>query len=218
MKYLEQFKDIHKNNRIFIVCNGLGLADIDMSKLDGEIVVALNRGYLKKDLPITYLVTADKRIEKNFGKEVANIKTLATFSNKIPETVNYTLGHRGFSKDIIRGVRLGHSVTVVALQIVYYMGGNPVYIIGMDHHINYENTNKHTNKEYSNKGKDNNHFTEDYYKPGVKFRYQNLDAVGKSYLEARKVFEAGGRVLLNASTQTKLSAEIIPRIKFDEIF
>ncbi len=218
MDSLESFKDLYKDQRAFVACNGLGLNDIDMSKLEGEVVIALNKGYMKEDMPITFLVTADKRIEKNFGKEIAAVPTIATFSNNVEGVTNYKLGWNTFSKDVTRGIRLGHSVTVVALQIVYHMGFNPVYIIGMDHHIKYDNVEKHTNMEYSNRGKDTNHFTEDYYEPGVKFRYQNLGAVAKSYLEARKVFEADGRVLLNASTQTKLSADIIPRIKFDEIF
>jgi hypothetical protein len=47
MMHLEIFKDAHANQRAFIACSGPSLNTVPVKKLNGEIVFALNRGYLK---------------------------------------------------------------------------------------------------------------------------------------------------------------------------
>lgn len=221
MGKLKEFHNIHLNQRAFIACNGPSLNDVPVEKLKGEIVFGLNRGYLKEGLPITYLVTADKRIEKEFKNEIILQAPGIKFCHDIEPYINrvyrYKLGMGKFSTDITKGMKLGHSVTIVALQIAYYMGCNPVYVVGMDHYISYNNTRSHSGKEYTNIGKDQNHFTADYYPPAYKFRFQNLKAVENSYREAREAFNKNGRELYNATSRTHLSEEIIPRIKLEDI-
>jgi hypothetical protein len=216
-KHLEIFKDIHKNRRGFICCTGQSLADVDGRLLKGEIVISLNRGYIKKSLNAAYLVTADKRIEKAFKDEIIEQPCIKFCHFEHPRVVSYKLGVGKFSTDITKGMKLGHTVTMVALQIAYYMGLNPVYILGMDHSISYENTEKFPGKEYSNKGKDKNHFVSNYYPPGYRYRFQNIQAVENSYREAYKVYTDNGRQLYNASHFSKLSDDIIPRIDFEDV-
>jgi hypothetical protein len=194
------------------------LNDVPVDKLSHEIVFGLNRGYLKSGLPITYLVTADKRIEAEFANDILD-QDCTKFCHSIfgEGVINYTFKGGRFSTDAAQGVKLGHSVTIVALQIAYYMGCDPVYIVGMDHYISYDNTKKHQGKQYSNLTTDHNHFSKDYYPTGYKFRYQNLAAVEQSYSEARSAFELAGRKLYNATSRTHLPDLIIPRIALETI-
>jgi hypothetical protein len=98
----------------------------------------------------------------------------------------------------------------VALQIAFYMGFKEINIIGMDHSFTYENTKKYKGKQYSNKGVDLNHFTDDYYTPDHVYRFQNLEALENSYKEAREVYESYERKIINASFNTRLPYKILP--------
>jgi len=219
MNYLERFKDIHSNEIGIICCNGPSLNDVDFSKINDKIIIALNRGYLKQDMNYSYLITADKRVEKEFAQELIKQQGIKFCHDFVPEVAGvfrYRLGSGKFSTDITKGMKLGHSVTIVALQIAFYMGLNPVYIVGMNHFVDYSKSIKHK-MEFRNKDKDINHFTKDYYPPNYFFRFQNLEALENSYREAYKVYKSNQRELYNASSVTKLSEEIIPRINFNKI-
>lgn len=216
-EHLEIFKDIHKGRRGFICCTGKSLNSVNGSSLKGEIVFSLNRGYLKKDIPTTYLITADKRVEKEFGNEIIKQACIKFCHFEHPRVVNYNLGVGKFSTDITKGMKLGHTVTMIALQIAYYMGLRWVYILGMDHNISYEDTNKFKGREYSNKNEDKNHFSSNYYPPGYRYRFQNKQAVENSYREAYEAYTKDGRELYNASHFSQLPEEIIPKIYFEDL-
>ena len=215
---LLKFKNIHKGQRGFIACNGPGLNNIDVTKLKGEIVFGLNRGYLKEGLPITYLVTIDDLIENQFRNEFEAYKCKAKFSHGLNNS--YRLWWTGdkprFRGDITQPIWQGHSVTNVALQIAFFMGLNPVYIIGMDHFIDYTKTEKVDGK-FVNKTMDLNHFDPNYFADDTRYHYQNLGRVELGYKLAREAYEKAGRELYNASTPTRLNKDIIPRINFEDI-
>jgi hypothetical protein len=219
MDTIHKFKNKHKGKRGFIACNGPSLNDIDMSKLQGEIVFGLNRGYLKKDLPITYLITIDALIENQFRAEMENYQCEAKFSHSLRGTykLRWTRDVPRFSPSIAVPIWQGHSVTNVALQVAFYMGLSSVYIIGMDHFIDYSETER-VGQKFVNKGGDLNHFDPNYFAGKVQYHHQNLERVELGYKLAREYYEGSGRKLFNASTNTKLSEEIIPRINFEEIY
>ena len=96
------------------------------------------------------------------------------------------------------------------------MGLSPVYIIGMDHFIDYSQTNK-VGGRYSNKESDLNHFDPNYFSGKIQYRHQNLKRVELGYALARDYYETHGRELYNASSVTKLDENIIPRVNFEDI-
>lgn len=221
MEGITEFKNKHKGQRGFIACNGPSLNDIDVTKLQGEIVFGLNRGYLKKDLPITYLVTIDGLIENQFREEMEAYKCEAKFTHSLRGENTYKLLWTNdvpkFSPSIAVPIWQGHSVTNTALQVAYYMGLSPVYIIGMDHFIDYSDTSKVDGK-FVNSGEDRNHFDPNYFAGKTQYHHQNLERVELGYKLARQYYEGSGRKLYNASTKTHLSEEIIPRINFEDIW
>jgi len=123
-----------------------------------------------------------------------------------------------FSPSIAVPIWQGHSVTNVALQVAFYMGLDPVYIIGMDHFIDYSNTERVDRGKFINKGGDPNHFDPNYFSGKVKYNHQNLERVELGYKLAREYYEGSGRKLYNASSKTKLSEDIIPRIDFNSLW
>lgn len=218
-KSLKDYKNIHKGHKLLLACTGNSLNDVPLPIPIGTWVMTLNRGYLLEGLNPHYLITADKRIEanQNYIDEILKLPVTVFSKNIVGENViNYKLGSKRFSTNAERGVKLGHSVTVVALQLAYYMGFDPVIIVGMNHSISYKNA-KRTGIEFQNEGDDENHFIPNYYEKGYKYRYQNLDAVANSYSEARKAFSRDGRRLYNASSQTALLGSIIPRIRLKDV-
>jgi len=226
---MKQFHNIHKNERAFIICNGPGLDNIDVSLLNNDIVFIMNRGYrLEKrglDISRTYFVAIDAVITAQFYDEFREIECKAKFCNRIGEgerIYGFGVGNplRAFQTDMTKGIRQFHSVTNVALQIAYWMGCDPVYIVGMDHKIDYS-----TSKKVKVDGKlkwvvqesDKNHFDPDYLPEGTVYSPQDLRMVAFGYMLARETFERDGRTLLNLSTPTHLSPQIMPIGSFEEI-
>lgn len=222
MNYLEKFKNIHRGERAFIACNGPSLNDIDVSKLKGEIVFGLNRGYLKEGLPIKYLVVIAKPVVEQWKDELLSVNCDALFANNIAGNHVYKMkwsgGYEFFQTDITKPMWQGHTVTYVAMQIAYYMGITELYCIGMDHSFVYDNTKKNENGPgLTNVGDDLNHFDPNYFGDGTYWLAQNPKSVERAYELARKAFEDSGRSLYNASTFTILPEEALPRKDFNDI-
>lgn len=219
---LRKFKNIHKGGRAFIACNGPSLNDIDVSKLNGETVFGLNRGYLKKELPIKYLVVIAKPVIEQWPEEILKVPCDALFCNKLSGNHVYHMSWKGdepfFQKDLTKPMWQGHTVTYVAMQLAYYMGITELYCIGMDHKFSYENTKKNPDGHgLVNVGNDLNHFDPNYFGDGSVWLKQDKQHVETAYNLARRSFEVDGRKIYNASTFTILSEEILPRIDFNDI-
>ena len=218
----KKFKNIHKNERAFVVCNGPSLNAVDVTKLKTSIVFAMNRGYLKDELPITYLTTVDPIVENQFKEEILSLDCKAKWSSQLPVGGNmyrwrWSPDVPGFTGDITKPMWQGHSVTNPTLQLAYFMGCNPVYIIGMDHYLSYDEYKK-VDGNYKTVDKDVNHFDPNYFGPGKEFHGQNLKAVEKGYKLAYEAYTRDGRILRNASAWTALDEDIIPRVDFERIF
>ena len=221
---LINFKDIHKNQRAFIACNGPSLNDIPMEKLQGEVVFGLNRGYLKDGLPITYLVNIVKSIAEQWGSELLAVPCRALFTNHLDgkHVVKMKFGGVGkiFQTDLTKPMYRGNTVTYVALQLAYWMGFTKVYCIGLDHTFTYDNTKKDQthHRAVINVGKDLNHFDPNYFGNGSNWLPYEPKAVELAYSLARDAYAKSSRELYNASTYTALSSSIMLRKKFEDIF
>ena len=102
--------------------------------------------------------------------------------------------HR-FCTDIAAGVHEGWTVTYAALQIAYYLGFTQVVIVGMDHRYTYQGQ---PNETHLLKGEDPNHFAPGYF-GGQRWDNPDLAHSEESYQLARKVFEADGRRIIDAT-------------------
>ena len=216
---LSIFKNLHLGETCVIVCNGPSLNDVDSSKFNGKTVFCLNRGYLKKGLRYDYHVSIDDLIIRQFRDEFSQLNCDKFSGERYAPDVyilRWTPDIPKFSTDITKPIWQGHSVTNVALQIAFYMGFDTTYIVGMDHFISYDNTEKYGGK-YKNLGEDKNHFSKDYFSGEAQYNHQNLAKVELGYKMARLTYERYGRKLFNASTVTALSNDIIPRCSIEEL-
>lgn len=195
---MKQFYNIHKGQRAIIACNGPSLNDIDMSLIKDEIVFSLNRGYLKKELPITYAVVVNKKVEEQWGNEIVKLPAKAIFSNSLNGTVKlrWTADVPSFQPNIHLPMWQGHTVTYVALQIAYYMGFAKVGLIGCDHSF------PHMKSQLT--GDDINHFDPNYFPRGSKWDLPNLKMSEVAYTLAKNAYSKDGRKIYNCSTKTNL--------------
>lgn len=205
---MKQFHNIHHGQRCIIACNGPSLNDIDMSLIKNEIVFSLNRGYLKKDLPTTYVVVVNRNVEDQWGNEIRKLPAKAVFSNSLSGTnlLRWTPDKPTFQRDITQPMWQGHTVTYVALQIAHYMGFSRVGIIGCDHNF------PHMHKALT--GDDINHFDPNYFPKGSKWDLPNLKMSEVAYELARKNYAKDKRQIWNCSAKTNL--DIFSKMSLEE--
>jgi len=195
--------------RCIIACNGPSLNDIDMSLLKNEKVFSLNRGYLKKGLPTTYVVVVNKNVENQWGNEILALKAEAKFSNSLAGTnkLKFTPDEPSFQPNHTKPMWQGHTVTYVALQIAYSLGFRKVALIGCDHNYPHMGTKL--------VGKDVNHFDPSYFPEGAKWDLPNLPKTEIAYKLAKDYYESNGGKVYNCSTFSKLNIfEKLPLEKF----
>lgn len=219
---MEKFRGKHRGRRAFIACNGPSLNDTDVSKLKNEIVFGLNRGYLKKDLKITYLVVVNDLVEHQFRDELLKVRCKAFFTNSLhcPHCYGmlWTPNKPTFTGDPTKPMWQGHTVTYAAMQLAYFMGIKNLYLIGCDHSYTNKTSKKGKGRGLVSKGTDPNHFALNYFGKGIRWDPYHPKSVEKAYRLAMRAYKKAGRHIYNASAYTKLSESIIPRVDFDSLF
>src|SRR5690606_27532829 len=86
-----------------------------------------------------------------------------------------------FSADCSEKIFCGQSVTIVNLQLAYYLGIKEIYLIGMDFNYEIQDSLKIDGHVYESTKDDPNHFHPDYVGKGKKWHDPKLHNVLKSY-------------------------------------
>ncbi len=209
MRRLARFRNLHAGQRCVIVCNGPSLNAMDLTVLQSEVVIGLNKihlglkrfGFYPRYLvAVNALVVEQSRAAlaamtciKFIGGRAAGHLPQDAFTHHLP-----ILGPPDvFSTDIATGVREGGTVTHVALQLAYYMGFAEVILIGMDHRYDFAGT-PHEKRHLE--GPDVNHFSPDYFS-GCDWQNPDLAQSEVSYKAARAAYEAAGRQIIDATVE-----------------
>ena len=121
-----------------------------------------------------------------------------------------------FSKDMSKRLYCGQSVTIVNLQIAYYLGFTEVYLIGMDFSYDQRPDDVKIGNKIISGGDDLNHFHKEYFGKGKIWHDPKLHNVLKSYKSAKVNFEKDGRNIYNATYGGKL--EIFDRVNYNSLF
>jgi hypothetical protein len=116
-----------------------------------------------------------------------------------------------FSADIARGLGTSGTVTYAALQFAYYMGADPVILVGVDHHFVAQGQ---PHALVRSTGADRDHFDPGYFGGGSAWNLPDLEASERGYRKAREAFGADGRTVLDATVGGRL--RIFERIEIDE--
>ena len=147
--------------------------------------------------------------------KLPNQVPLCTYPPKFPDNRTNYLGpeKRGvgvkktYSIETQERVNLGHSVLPVMIQIAHWMGCNPIYVIGADHH--YPEIEINENGTWTT-GSGKTHFTEDYVRDlnGQKreFNPPQLREMGTYMKILDSELREKGVDVFNLSTKSKLKA------------
>lgn len=219
MLKMEDFKDIHKGEPCWIVGNGPSLNTMDLSVLQGRVTIGMNCIYLGFEhfgfVPTYYTV------EDNFVAEdnAETINALTGMTKFIPEDLTYCLDinddccpvnfqrhykpYPQFSDDCAEVVWWGSTVTYLSMQLAFYMGCEPINLIGVD--FDYKVPDWAENQEeITSRTDDVNHFHPAYFGEGKRWHHPRLDRVLPSYVKAREFFDEQGREIYNATAGGKL--------------
>ena len=126
-----EFKDRHKDKRLFILASGPSLADCDLSLLRNRIVMTLNRSILTYPEPYYHCVM-DQRLFDMYPEEFKKARCLFTLEGRPFGVQMKNLAADGFSWDLEQGVHTGYTISYVALQLAVYMGFAEAYFVGLD--------------------------------------------------------------------------------------
>lgn len=144
------------------------------------------------------------------------------FNQKYPSRKNPPFS--AFSLEAHHYLIQPYTVTITALQLAYFLGFDPIYLIGCDtHYVIPETVLKEGEKtEYgqmfftSTADDDPNHFSPDYFGRGRKWHNPQVDNMIWHYRMAHEALSIAGRHVYNATVGGKL--EVFPRVKFDDLF
>ena len=224
--------------RAFVIGNGPSLNKTDLSLLKDEITFGVNGIFLKFSevgfKPTFYvvedhLVAEDRQDAINALSGPIKIFPIylaycleegedTVFYNHVPRK-SYPDGY-DFSTDASDRTYSGCTVTFSCLQLAYYFGFEEIYLIGVD--CDYEIPKDVEEKQEYNvstldmKSDDTNHFHPDYFGKGFRWHDPQADKMREAYKEARKVTDANGVTIHNATVGGKL--EVFPRVDYYSLF
>ncbi len=208
---LTRFRSRYAGQECVLLCNGPSLRSVDFRLVGQRKIFGLNKIHLGFDLlgrAPDFLVCVNKKVLTQIAGVLPGLQALKFLGNRgglllPPDPLTFyfnSLFDRDaprFSTDIIRHVNEGWTVTHVALQLAYYFGFTKVVIVGMDHH--FPEAPGEANAAHTMQGPDQNHFTPDYFGFGQEWDLPDLQKSEGSYREAKRVYEASGRLIIDAT-------------------
>ncbi|MGH9895417.1 MAG: 6-hydroxymethylpterin diphosphokinase MptE-like protein, partial [bacterium] len=212
---LSRLKDCHEGRPLLVVGNGPSLNHTPLDELAGIPAIGMN----KIDLLFprvrwrpTMVLCMNRHVLSQHRERFARLR--------IPLYVSWqsrwflrgaqsreagfflNLASDEFSTDITRGVGISGTVTYAALQFAYYMGADPVILVGVDHHFTAKGR---PHALVRNDGADRDHFDPGYFDRQSPWNLPDLAASERGYRKARAVFSAAGRTVLDATVAGKLA-------------
>jgi hypothetical protein len=180
--------------RCLVIGNGPSLRDIPNDFLDKYPTFGGNRIYIKY-VP-TYYASVDEHAMLQFVDDINRLECRKYISNRWSAKVKGAIPLRNeggieFSFDPLDHIHENRSITVVNLQLAYWLGFEQVGLIGVDH--------RYTGKL------ELDHFSKNYL-PLRKTKWRKWSNVEttKSYRMAKQVFEDAGREIVNLTPNSAL--------------
>lgn len=238
---LFKYKNLYINKRCFIIGNGPSIKDMDLSPLKDEITMGSNGIYKNfekmgfktdfcffEDRQQTYLRRKDikqlqgtvKMISLSNAYHIPSSKDTLFFNERFPCEKNDNPFHASFSRDFPSVAYLGGTITYIMIQWAYFLGCDPVYVLGVDH--NYGELpklfppGKLKITENNIKSISKLHFDKKYYSVGDVIGVPDVAFQNTSYNLSNKIFELENRKIYNCGLKSKL--ESFPCVDFSSLF
>lgn len=225
MHRLQQFRDLYKGERCFVIGNGPSLNNTDLSKLKNEYTFGMNRIFLMFEelgFSTTFFVSMNDLVIEQSVEEIQRLE--------IPKFVNWrarkwlqpqedlyflyaTYAGPKFARQATHRLWEGATVTYVSLQLAYYFGFSEVILIGVDHSFT---TQGAPNTTITSQGDDPNHFHPKYFGKGFRWQLPDLETSEIAYTMARQAFEKDDRRVVDATVGGKLT--VFPKVDYDSLF
>ncbi len=221
---IERLHNMHKGQPAVIIGNGPSLLKTDPRTIKNAITFGCNSIFLLDGFKPTYYFVEDVLVAEDraaiinklpwtkfFPKDLNKFLTNGTFFNvDRAQWINF------FSEDFALGIEMNATVTYTMLQAAFYMGCDPVYLIGVDHNYVVNNSDiERNNTVFTSKTDDPNHFHPDYFGKGLRWHDPRVDRMEAAYRLARRANENDGRKVFNATAGGRL--EVFERVSFDTI-
>lgn len=220
-----KFRDLHKNERCFVILTGPSLTLEDVELIKKETTFAVNSCinlFSKTSWRPSYYVITDRLVYQSIGTELENsdmncpiFYSRNGFGKKMKKQNSYpfkslyyhhfinflTNGKStlGWSNDINKGIADAPSCVYAVMQIAYYMGFKEVYVIGAD--CNYSGANQHS--------------TVTNYIPKVKISKKAGTHVLKAWRSIKVHLDNKDMKVYNATRGGML--ELFPRVNLEDI-
>ncbi len=238
---LIRLKNRHRGRRCFVIGTGpsLRMADLERLAERGELCLASNNIFRAFDATRwrpTYYAVEDNDLATKSREQINQLVHCPTFipKNLLPilgRTRNRTCfrflkrvappGHPRFSRNLLRGINCGGTVTYTLLQVAAWMGAAEAYLLGVDFSYDLgeltltgENRKFHT-YVYATRTR-RNHFVADYFKDGQTIPAPDLECSLLAYQTAQvQCHETGRMKIFNATRGGRL--EVFQRVDFDSL-
>ena len=220
---IERYKNIHVNEKCFIVATGPSIKKKDLETLQRNNILTISMNEIWKLFsmvswrPDYYVADDPESIRlilpyiKNFsintyflGDTYKDIDKYTLPDNVLKHHFNYDFVKNrlpDFSQDFSRQCYMGSSVTYSCIQLAAYMGIKKIYLLGVD--FSYATTSEPI--KYSHCYGESNLSSTGY-----------SEYVRKAYLASKKYADENNIKIYNATRGGKL--EIFERVDFDSLF
>jgi Protein of unknown function DUF115 len=223
--------------RCFIIGNGPSLNRTDLTKLRDEVTFGVNGLFLKFEemgFTPTFYVVEDHLVAEDRAQEINAIKgplklfpfNLAYCLDDGPDTLFFNHRPRPspagfeFSTDASRITYTGCTVTFTCMQLAFYLGFPEIYLVGVDASYEIPKTVERHDRYgvavLDMQADDPNHFHPDYFGKGYRWHDPQVDKMVAAFEEARRVTEARGVRIRNATIGGKL--EVFERVDYESLF
>jgi len=227
---LGELDGMFAGKRCFVMGNGPSLLKCDLSLLRDEVTIGSNAQYLAwKTMGFvpTFLTVEDRLVAEDRAGELCALEQptklfprdllycLQGSENTI--FVNFVRDYQPFpqfTSDFRRVVYWGGTVTMLNLQLAFYLGCREIYLIGFDHF--YQVPDDVKDHVITSQGNDVNHIHADYFGKGYRWHDPNLARMEQSYAVARRFLDANGVTVRNATVGGHL--EIFERVDYSRLF
>lgn len=225
---IQDFKGKHPDRVAVIVGNGPSLDETPLAELaEKYITFGANKIYdsaKHADFSPTYWTCVDvDMLHDCIPWMVAHPEYSATkfvpreFPLPGANLLNVQIG-KPFSTDAGSYVVLGGTVTVVNLQLAFYMGVTTALLVGVDHRYPKRSSDGMPGSKFVASVKDDAHFTTrsgPYFTPGHIYNRPELaGTAAMGYPVSRRTWEQHGRRIVNLTPDTAL--DVFERGKFAE--
>jgi hypothetical protein len=223
---LASLRDSCKGQPLLIVGNGPSLNSTPLDKFQGVRSIGMNKIdllYARTSWRPNLVVCANNLVARQNQDSwvTAGIPVYLSWKcryfirRELREKFSYFLSRtsNGFSTDITEGTGAAGTVTFTALQFAYFMGADPIIIVGVDHSFTGAQDGRENVIE-KRTGIDQDHFDPHYFAHGQMWGIPNLPLSERGYASARHVFAADGRRVVDATVGGKLT--VFEKVSIDE--